>query len=60
MTVQERIESKGIFCLRCNGTHLHIQLKPGVWKCMACKREHDGLSIHQAFAPASSEHKALG
>lgn len=60
MSVRETIESKGVYCPFCQETRLHIQLKPGAWKCMACKREHDGVSFHQEFAPASMERKALG
>ncbi len=46
MAVREEIETKSKWCPYCKGTHLHIYVKKQ-WKCMACKKVHDGISFHE-------------
>lgn len=40
----KQIDSRGILCPHCAGTHLHTQNTDGSWKCMRCKKSHDGIS----------------
>lgn len=51
---REVVETKGKYCPKCKGTHIHLMKKRDSWLCCRCKHVHDGVSVADQFRPAKT------